>query len=221
MCHTKERVKHAGCKGTGDVISYPSASPASSWEHELRGDLRSMEEAHMGNLIAQYGQEWFSMYKGQFHGHLPWRAGGIWKLNCYLCVWKPLLQCLDRMVTGFYKNPPKQAPVFLLARVSLLTALQKPSMQSPFLLQLFSLSIDFITCRNLIYLHNQRISCVGRDSQGSLRPSLKGMAHTGIKHTTSVLSALCSDQLSSSQGQTVNISPFLLEWMLKRSWGGL
>lgn len=84
-CHTKETAKHAGCKGTGDVISYPSASPASSWEHELRGGLGSTEEAHVGNLIAQYRQEWFSLYKGQFHGHLPRRAGGSWKLN-YLCV---------------------------------------------------------------------------------------------------------------------------------------
>lgn len=120
VCHTKETVKHTGCKGTGDVISSPSASPASSWEHELRGGLRSTEEAQMGNLIAQYGQEWFSLYKGQFHGHLPWRAGGSWKLNCYLCVWKPLLKYLDKMVTGFYKNTPKHViPVFLFSRVAL------------------------------------------------------------------------------------------------------
>lgn len=38
------------------------------------------------------------------------------------------------MVTGFYENTPKQVPVFLFAGVILLTALDKPGMQSPFLL---------------------------------------------------------------------------------------
>lgn len=107
MCHPSETVKYAGCKGGGDAICYPRASPASSWELQLHRGLRSAGEAGTCNLIVQYRQEWFALYKGQFHGHLPWKADGIWKLNSYVCLWKHLLQRLDRMATGLKKKIPK------------------------------------------------------------------------------------------------------------------
>lgn len=41
----------------------------------------------------------------------------------------------------------------------------------------------------------RRISWVGRDTQGSLSPTLLWMAPTGFEHTSMVLLALCCDQL--------------------------
>lgn len=54
----------------------------------------------------------------------------------------------------------------------------------------------------LLCTQNHRILWVGSDLQGSWSPSLRWIAHTGIKPTTLALLALCFNQLRSSQCQS-------------------